>query len=74
MKAIQNPPRFKSKIKLSEEIKIILLMLLATAVICFEYHMNRSEQNNQAENHMQSSMHLDPANTGNNNIEIHLKK
>lgn len=74
MKTIQNPPKFKSMVELSEVIKIILLMLLATALICTEYYLGRSEKKTHSQNHIQESVCIDPGLTDYNNIEIHFTK
>lgn len=71
MKAIQKSPKFKSNVELSEVVKIVLLILLAAVLFYFEYYLNKSEDNVQAQNSIQEREYSNPGILGYNNYEIH---
>lgn len=72
MKTIQNPKKTKSLVKLSEVIKIILLMFLATAILCFEYYLGRSKDNGHTQNHNQGKVHVNAGIYNYTNYELDL--
>lgn len=70
MKTTQKPSRFKSLVELSEVIKIIFLMILATAALYFEYHLNTSAENTHSREHIQEKAFTNAGTTDYDTYEI----